>query len=156
GGGGGAHRAAGLELAVREVGRTNRTLEVVLQAVGRRPVATAALAVALGTLGLGVEGLAAPQQLRRCLRCGRERDGGLDGVLLPALRQALDVRDHRDALLVRDLMPRGHRGPAHAARDRAEEIAVGRKAAARRRAELEDGCRKVARQWRKEGGGRAG
>ena len=50
-------------------------------------------------------------------------------------------------------MPRRHRRPADAPRDRAEEVAVGRQRPGRRRAELEGADREVARPGEEEGGG---
>src|SRR5436309_5002749 len=47
-------------------------------------------------------------------------------------------------------MPRGHRGPAHAARHRAVEIAVGRQRSRGRRAELEHPEGEVPRARREE------
>src|SRR2546430_7200539 len=65
---------AALELSLRESRGANRKLEVVLELIGRRPVATPGVAVALPALGLHVELLAAGQELRRGGRRGREHE----------------------------------------------------------------------------------
>ena len=82
--------------------------------------------MALEALGLLVEILAARDDLRRCLRGLADRGRRLRLLVLPAAREGLDEGDDGQTLLLRQLMPRGHRGPAHPARHRAIEIAVGR------------------------------
>src|SRR5256884_1595445 len=139
----------------REVRGADRKLEIVLELIGRRSVAPAGIAVALPALGLHVELLSAGEELGRGRRRRREHDRRLRLLLLPPSREGLDVRDDREPRFVRDFMPRRHRGPADAARDRAEEVAVGRQRAGRRRAELERADREVARPRGEEGGGEA-
>src|SRR5207253_6918159 len=139
-----AHGRSALELAVGEIGRADRKLEVVGQVGGRDAVALAAVAVALEALGLAIEILPTRDELGGGLGRIVDRGRRLERLVLPAAREGLDERDDREALLVRKLMPRGHRRPAHPTRHRAVEIAVGRQRARRRRAELEDAQREVA------------
>ena len=101
-----------LELAASEIGRPDRKLQVVGQLGRRLAVALAVLAVALDSSWPPVEILAARDELGS--GPGRVLDHGrrLGVFVLPAAREGLDERDHREALLVRQLMPRGHRGRA--------------------------------------------
>src|SRR5207253_1340447 len=79
---------------------------------GRHAVARAAVAVALEALGLAIEILSARDELGGGLGGIVDRGRWLGLLVLPAAREGLDVRDDGQALLVRELMPRGHRGPA--------------------------------------------
>ena len=150
-----AHIRAALELAAREIGRPDGKAEVVLQLGRRHAVALAALPVALEALGLPVELPAAGDELRRGLRRLADHERRLGLFVLPSLRERLDEGHHRQALLVGQLMPGGHRRPPHAARDGAEQITVGGQGPGRGRAELEDADGEIARARKEEGGGRA-
>ena len=129
-----------LEDPQRQVPRARRIAQIVLLGLGT--VALARRTVARGArVGVPIERELARRSGER--RRGRHADQARPGLAF-ALRisrggedpglggEALDVVDERPALLLRQVAPRGHRRPGHAAGDGEVEILVGRHALPRR------------------------
>src|SRR5262249_5138562 len=131
------HSGARLELPAREVGRSYRETEIVLQPGRLLAVALPGMAVALPALGALPDVLAVVDELcrgrwrgadhkwrsRRLLDKIRIRLGRV-GVVDREL--VLDVRDDGNPIIERQLVPRRHRRAAHPSGNGPQQIAVGR------------------------------
>src|SRR5262249_24207017 len=131
------HSGARLELPAREVGRSYRETEIVLQPGRLLAVALPGMAVALPALGALPDVLAVVDELCRGRWRGSDHKGRY-GRLLDKIRirlgrvgvvdreLVLDVRDDGNPIIERQLVPRRHRRAAYPSGNGPQQIAVGR------------------------------
>ena len=149
-------RRTRLELAAGEVGGHDREAEIVLQPGApfrRRPCRSwpwhsqhfALCHTSLPRASICCDGAGgSPMYKRRARRLLDEERIGLRRIGAVDRQLVLDVLDDREPIVERQLVPGRHRRAAHAAGDRAQQVAVGRQRLLGQ-PELEDGRCEVAR-----------
>ena len=138
--------AGAVRAGLREVAAVDVPALGIDHLIRRGPDAAAIFAVALLALHFQIHGLAVDGVPR--LAGGIRQRHGLERTRIGEARvERLDVLDERPALIVgQQVLPRRHARAVRAARDRAEQVVVGRQLASRRRPELELAGREIARR----------